>query len=67
MSERIAPDTGRTKHGKEIEFFNHLLIDLKLREMGMAPHDSITMERLNEGSVHISKLSDCREPTRFYR
>jgi len=57
MSE-ICEDPGMMNHFEAVGFFNRLIIDLKLRELG-EEHEPIIMERLEEASAHMRDISDC--------
>lgn len=69
---RIADNPMRTKHDEELEFLNALCIDLKIiiLENGYLPvprtdGDSIGMNRLEEFTRVIAKLSECKDQVRF--
>lgn len=60
MNERIA-EMGVMKHVQAIEFFNDLIIDLKLLQLGKLPRQPITMERLEDATRHLVDLERCKE------
>jgi hypothetical protein len=63
--QRIADDIGVGNHDEAADYFSRLIIDLKKQLLGH-DHDPITMERLNEGTKHVSSIMDCRRPSRYY-
>ena len=65
MSE-ICDDLGIMNHSEAVGFFNRLIIDLKLRELG-EPHDPITIERLQEASTHVRDIAECKRRVRVCR
>ena len=63
MKHQIADDTGMLKHAEAIDFFNRLIIDLKLvllhhENWQDAPMD---INRLEEATKHINNLMQCRD------
>lgn len=62
----ICDDPGIMNHFGAVGFFNRLIIDLKLRELG-EEHDPITMERLEEASAHVRDIAACTRRVRVRR
>lgn len=56
---RIA-ERGIMTHLQECECLTKLMLDLKKRELGRE-HGPITIERLDEANVAISKIMACRQ------
>lgn len=54
----IREPLGIPNHPEAVQFFNRLIIDLKLQSLGQE-HDPITAERLDEASKHIRDISAC--------
>jgi len=63
--KRIADRGEEMTHSSEVTYFNRLIIDLKLREMGKEPSEPITMERLQSATQYLQKISQCRKRTMF--
>lgn len=51
-----------SRHRDAILYFNQLLIDLKLIELGHKITEEINMKRLEEGNKHIRDIGACAEP-----
>ena len=56
----------RSKHWNEITFLNDMVIDLKLTCLGKSPRLEISMARLEQATIHLATLSECKERIRFY-
>ena len=65
MSNRIAPRDPMA-HVIEMDYFNALIVDLKLKELGKPMLRAIDMERLEEGTKHIRTLMQCRKKMLFH-
>lgn len=60
MSTRFSDYT--STHQEAIDYFNRLLLDLKLQQMGRTDvSHPIDDERLAEGDKHIRDISCCRK------
>ena len=51
-------------HSEAVGYFNLLLIDLKLQNLG-EEYEPITMERLEEGTRHIRDIAECQRIARI--
>ncbi len=51
-----------SKHSSAILFFDSLIVDLKLVELGHEPIKPVTLERLEQASRHIQDIQRCTEP-----
>lgn len=56
-----------SKHTEVIQFFNDLIIDMKLQQAGYKPNHPITPERLELASKQIQKLSECVMDDPYYK
>lgn len=64
-TKRIANDPGQPCHMAEADYFNKLIIDLKMQILG-APFEPVSMERLEEGTKHVLALDECRRESRLW-
>jgi hypothetical protein len=64
---RIHGELMLCNHNEAVGFFNRLIIDLKLQNLGQEPTEPITAERLNEASKHIRDIQSCQRPARIVR
>jgi hypothetical protein len=64
---RIRGELMLCNHDEAVSFFNRLIIDLKLQNLGQEPTEPITAERLNEASKHIKDIQGCQRPARVWR
>lgn len=51
-------------HSEECRILTGLIIDLKKRELGRA-HEPITMARLDEATMAVGKIQQCRKQALF--
>jgi hypothetical protein len=62
MPERMAPMT-QPRHANAVDFFNDLIVDLKLKAMGRDPRKPLDDPlRLEEADHHLRQLESDRVP-----
>ncbi len=66
--QRISPDRldFRPAHEDAIQWINHLVLDLKLIQLGQPPNHPIDMTRLEQWRTYANDLERCKERLRFY-